>query len=497
MSKYFPPYNNSSENIKVELDLSNCSTKKDIKDITHIDASGFASKTNLAALETEVDKIDTDKLKTVPNDLAKLSNVVKNDVVKKTDYNSLKSKVDGIDVSKYVGRTKYETDGKAIYDKIDVVEKKIPVLTDFVTTARFNHEKNFLATKTALTTVENKIPDVSTLATKTSLSSLLPVSTFNSKVTELEGKVTTVDNKFYGFVKKTDYSAEITKIKNDYATSTSLDSRLNDLKAQHISTEVKKITGIDNLPVNSDLNAISDTTLLLPSIENDGRMNVKFSGNYFVQSKFINPNASTIVNIYIVYKLDAISSTRNTDYTIQNALFGAVKITKNASDSSKNKYAGYGICFDESGTFSKGNINNGRNVLIFGVYESSHTHSTNNANNIYVFGDLFVQGINDTTLYAEKVYKTNFTVPNVKFVLSLHYNGDNSYFFVNGTQELKFKAKASQILKEKLCVGNLSSNWSNSESQKTGLYGNVYHFVNSAKQIDDTHRSLMIKHGIV
>ena len=92
-----------------------------------------------------------------------------------------------------------------------------------------------------MTTVENKIPDVSTLATKTSLSSLLPVSTFNSKVTELEGKVTTVDNKFSGFVKKTDYSAEITKIKNDYATNTSLDSRLNDLKAQHISTEVKKI----------------------------------------------------------------------------------------------------------------------------------------------------------------------------------------------------------------------------------------------------------------
>ena len=98
-----------------------------------------------------------------------------------------------------------------------------------------------LATKTALTTVENKIPDVSTLATKTSLSSLLPASTFNSKVTELEGKVTNVDNKFSRFVKKTDYGAEITKITNDYATNASLDSKLNDLKAQHISTEVKKI----------------------------------------------------------------------------------------------------------------------------------------------------------------------------------------------------------------------------------------------------------------
>ena len=104
------------------------------------------------------------------NDLAKLSNVVKYDVVKKTDYNALKSKVDGIDVSKYVGKTKYETDRKDIDNKIDAVEKKIPVVTDFVTTARFNCEKDLLATKAALTTVENKIPDVSTLATKTSLS---------------------------------------------------------------------------------------------------------------------------------------------------------------------------------------------------------------------------------------------------------------------------------------------------------------------------------------
>ena len=128
-----------------------------------------------------------------------------------------------------------------------------------------------------------------------------------------------------------------------------------------------------------------------------------------------------------------------TNAAFDSKIFGAVKITKNASDSSKNKYEGYGICFDEDGTFSKGNINNGRNILIFGVDESSLTHSTNKANNIYVFGDLFVQGINDTTLYAEKVYKTNFAVPNVKFVLSLHYNGDNSYFFVNGTQDLSKK----------------------------------------------------------
>ena len=239
MSQYVPPYNNSSENIKVELDLSNYATKKDIEDITHVDTSSYALKTNLANyLKTEVDKIDTDKLKTVPDDLAKLSNVVKHDVVKKTEYNALKTKVDGIDTSALITRTKFTADTNSLDDKNDKVEKKIPVLTNFVTTARFNHEKNLLATKTALTTVENRIPDISNIATKTSLSSLLPVSTFNSKVTELEGKVTTVDNKFSEYAKKADVASVITKIKNDYATNASLDSKLNDLKAQHISTDV-------------------------------------------------------------------------------------------------------------------------------------------------------------------------------------------------------------------------------------------------------------------
>ena len=87
-SKYFPPYKNASNNIKVELDLANYATKTDLKNNTHIHVSSYASKTNLAALKAEVDKIDTDKLKTVPADLAKLTNVVKNELVKKTDISA-------------------------------------------------------------------------------------------------------------------------------------------------------------------------------------------------------------------------------------------------------------------------------------------------------------------------------------------------------------------------------------------------------------------------
>ena len=220
-----------------------------------------------------------------------------------------------------------------------------------------------------------------------------------------------------------------------------------------------KSTGLNNYTRNSDMDAVSVATTDLPSLVDNGRMSVKFEGAYFKQTRFLRPNNNNVINIYIAYKIDAISNSRNTDYTLQNALFGGVKITKNATDTSKHKYEGYGICFDEGGMFSMGNINDGGDVLIFGVHENSVIYSINKANNIFIMGDGFVPGINDTTLYAEKNFSQNFTAVNKKFVLSLHYNGDDSYLFVNGKRELKFKAKDNQIVREILCLGNISDDW--------------------------------------
>ena len=230
-----------------------------------------------------------------------------------------------------------------------------------------------------------------------------------------------------------------------------------------------KSTGLNNFNEDSDMDAVSVVTTCLPSLIDNGRMSVRLKGAYFKQMRLLRPNNDNIVNIYIVYLIDPISNSRNIDCTVQNALFGGVKITKNATDTSKHKYEGYGICFDEGGVFSMGNINNGRNVLIFGVLENSVIHSNNKANNIFIMGDGFVQGINDTTLYAEKIYSQNFAAVNKKFVLNLHYNGDDSYLFVNGKQELKFKAKDDQIVKEILCLGNISDDWTAANAQKTGL----------------------------
>ena len=254
------------------------------------------------------------------------------------------------------------------------------------------------------------------------------------------------------------------------------DCKMSSFQLTNDKISVWKSNGIFNYLGNSNMNAVGDSGNDLPALKNDGRMYFYLNGNYFTQNKVITPNNNNVINIYCVYELQTVTASRDDTFTIQNPLIGAMQITKN-SDTSKYKYKGYGVCFDEGGTFSMGNINNGRNVLIFGVDESSLVHSNNKPNNIYVMGDGIVQAINDTTLYTEKTYSQNFTQPSKKFVLSLHYNGDDSYLLVNGKQELKLKCKTEHLVKEKLCLGNLSDQWITSESEKTGLHGNIYNFV--------------------
>ena len=527
MSIYYPPYKSSSNNIKVELDLANYATKDDVNNITHVDVSSFASKTNLAALKTEVDKIDVDKLKTVPVDLAKSSNVVNNDIVKKTDYNT---KVTSIE-TQIAGLTKNTVDNLA-----DITKLKATDANSFA-----------LKTKLAsdVTTLENKIDtvekekktDVNGLATKTSLTSYLQTATFNSKVTEVENKTkatdiiaksantkaNTIRSNLTGYAKKADVATDITAIKNDYVTNASLASQLNDLKSQYIATEVTgidnkakkyasdilslesklqqkeyiinenetgnsfgrglffyidqrylvyncklgsfnyaagkittwKSTGIFNYSDNSSMNSVANSGGDLPVLKNDGRTHVYLSGNYFQQNISNIPNKGNVINIYCVYQIEPIASSRDTTFTIQNALFGAMQITENA-DTSKYNCKGYGICFDEGGQFGhtvteggRAHTTNARNVLIFGADISFSVHATNRGNNIYVMDKELIQGINGTTIYAEKKFYRNFTDPGKIFVLSLNYNNDDSYLFVNGRQELKFKCKTDQLAKEK------------------------------------------------
>ena len=218
--------------------MANYATITYLKNITHVDVSSFASKTNLTALKTAVDKIDTDKLKTAPDDLAKLSNVVKSEVVKKNDFSA----------DNYVTRTKFSTDTNALDDKIDKVEKKFPDI-------------NSLETKIHVTTLVNNLNNkidnlkINDYAKKTSLTNFMLTSSFNTKSTELESKIkdgdviaksavteaNSIKSNLNDYAKKTDVANDITTIKNDYVTNASLTSRLNDLKSQHIATKVKTI----------------------------------------------------------------------------------------------------------------------------------------------------------------------------------------------------------------------------------------------------------------
>ena len=467
MTTYYPPYKSSSNNVKVELHLTNYATKTNLKNITHVDVSSFASQTNLAALKTEIDKIDTDKLKTAPTDLAKLTNAIENDVVQKTDYST---KITSIE-AQIAGLTENTVD-----NLVDITKLKRIDTNSFVSRTKFSADTNTLDDK--INGVEKKKPDISGLATKTSLNSYLQTSTFNSKVTEVESKIKDADiiansantkvnttrSNLTSYATKADVATDITAIKNDYVTNASLSSQLNDLKSQHIATEVTSIdnktkknasdilalekklkqkedtinenerefsfnrgflfymdqsylvydckmgsfgfgltfkdisewksTGIYNYSSDSNMNASANAKSNLPNLKNDGRMHVYLSGNHFQQNKVIIPNNNNAINMYCVYKLDSIASSRDTTFTIQNALFGAMQITKNATDTSKYYYKGYGICFDEGGTFSHRITEDGRvhttmdrNAIILGVDMSSSIHATNRANHIYVMGE--------------------------------------------------------------------------------------------------------------
>ena len=359
-------------------------------------------------------------------------------------------------------RTKFSTDTNSLEDKIDKVEKKIPDVSGLATRRNVT---------TLVNNLNNKIDNLrnNDYTKKTSLINYMLKSTFNTKSTALESKIkdadiiaksantkaNTIRSDLNDYAKKTD-------VANDYVTNANLTSKLNDLKAQRIATEVKTIndktkknasdilvfenrlkqkedivdenqrernfnrgffyylqknylvykykinsftfngkkitnwksTGIFNYSDYYTMNGIEDTKTNLPLLKIDKEVYVLLQGNYFQQnSNIIIPNNNkNVVNIYVVYKLDPISSTRNTDYTIQNALFGVMKITKN-TDYSKNDFTGYGLCFDEGGEFGhtvkQRNFNyttNARNVIIFGVDMSSSIHATNRANNIYVMG---------------------------------------------------------------------------------------------------------------
>ena len=181
-------------------------------------------------------------------------------------------------------------------------------------------------------------------------------------------------------------------------------------------------------------------------------------------------------------------------------LFGAVTFTKNA-DIDKYRYSGHGIGFDRKSSFSFPGGGFGQNVIIVGVDMSSSAHVDKKKKNILILRKGPTQEL-EHTLTAKKVYSINFIVTKNKFWLSLHYNGANSYLFVNGDGIYSLKAKYSEIVPTPLCLVNVSKDWSVDNMKKTGFNGYVYDFsvdydAVAVDDILDIHKYLMKKNKMI
>ena len=168
------------------------------------------------------------------------------------------------------------------------------------------------------------------------------------------------------------------------------------------------------------------------------KMRVKFTGSCLKQDKVIF-NHGKVVNIEINYELGA-STSSDSDPAIRNCLFGAVTLIKNA-DIDKYRCSGFRIGFDRRSSLSFSGGGFGRNIIIFEVDMNSSIHTDNKGKHILILGKGPTQGLGEHSLTVEKMYSINFTLTKKRFCLSLHYNGANSYLFVNGTEIYRFKAK--------------------------------------------------------
>ena len=269
MSQYFPkPCETFGGDINVKDDLSNLATKADIKNISHVDTWSFGLKTNLPNLKTEIDKLDIDELVPVPTNLSKLSDVVKNDFVKKDVYNKLVAKVDNIDTSGFVLKTKYDTYKSELENKIPDTSSRV--------------KKNDYNTK--ISEIEGKIPDINNLATKaantvenkiSSVSNLVKKTDYNTNVREIENKLSNHNHDKY--TDTSEFNKLATDVFNAKTVQVNLKTKTDfDCKMSNLNREITK-NKTDHLLVQNELNKLkafdSGYFIVKSHFEEDGTQN--------------------------------------------------------------------------------------------------------------------------------------------------------------------------------------------------------------------------------
>ena len=199
---------------------------------------------------------------------------------------------------------------------------------------------------------------------------------------------------------------------------------------------------------------------------NKSRLRLRFEGSSLKQEDTTPLTPNNVLNLFVVYELDRWSRDLNTDFTPKDCLFGAVKLTKNA-DPDKYNYSGYGIGFDLRLEFSLSDGSNGVKVSLFLELILAHLCILIiKKKGIFIPGEGPTQGLHDTTLTAEIQYSINFSRPNRKLCLSVHYNGQNSFLFVNAKKIYQFKANDSETKKYSLCLGNIFKDFTANNMKK-------------------------------
>ena len=195
--------------------------------------------------------------------------------------------------------------------------------------------------------------------------------------------------------------------------------------------------------------------------------------------------------VYSLYK-----KTISSNNALKNCFFGATKVTKpgDTKDPDKYIYSGYGLGFDSAGEFIHPQSGTARNIIILGADSSNSVHAANKTRNILILGRGLTQKVNNTAIYAKKMYLPNFSGGNKTFCLSLHYNGDDSYLFVHGKEVTKFKAKDSVIKANPLSLGSISTSLEMYENFNDFSFD--YSAISNDK-IHDNHAYLMRKNGII
>ena len=374
-------------------------------------------------------------------------------------------------------------------------------------------KKNELNAK--VSEIESKIPDVSSLVKKTDHA---------TEITNIKNDYVTnaaLNARHQDLIQKTKFDAEVKKINDKIASNSSevltYDNRLN--QSKHIIDDLERYAsyfrgknyfdgndGAQNSLVfqvgekyfknnsgsnSSKIEIWKSKGLSIQSLDlsgtvgtaNDKKMNKPITPAYvifnhkesfFEQKKENIIKSGSIVNIYIVYSLS--QKTINSDNVFKKCLFGATRVTKpgDTTDSDKYIYSGCDLGFDRTSQFTHPQGRMAKNIIIFRVNSSNSVHATNKTQNILTLGHGLTQKVDNTTIYAEKMYSPDFSAENKIFCLSLHYNGNNSYLFVNGKEVTKIKAKKSEIKGNQLTLGSISTsdNLSVSNIEDSILYGN-------------------------